>query len=167
MGRGDVISATSKDSGWDCERVRSLRQLLLLPRSESTEEFNPSRWREDCMFSLQYIQNPKFDSGNLLDFPRSVQNWDVVRQVPGEELFDCSEQFGKREEMLLLRQRMQFNEHVDGGCQGKDVVEFDNVSATVGPNVYQAQNWKGKPTSVRWEGTSGNKVCQETSADAC
>ena len=52
-----------------------------------------------------------------------MQNWDVIRLVPGKELSDCVEQFGKA---CGDTYAVQLNEHIDGGRQGKDVVQHDD-----------------------------------------
>ena len=77
---------------------------------------------------------------------------------------NCSEQFGKCAGVPLLRQRgIQLNEHADGGRQGKNVVQLDDVIAPVGSSVSQVQDLKTKPVGVRWEGKDGDAVAQETS----
>ena len=78
---------------------------------------------------------------------------------PGEKFCNCSEQFGKRAGVPLLRQReVQLNEHEDGSRQGKDVAQVDDVVAPVRPSVSQVQDLKGKPAGVRREGKDGNEV---------
>ena len=59
----------------------------------------------------------------------------------------------KRAEVPSLRQRgIQLDELVDGGGQGKDVVQLDDVGAHVRPSVSQVQDLKSKSAGVRWEG---------------
>ena len=55
-----------------------------------------------------------------------MQNWDVIRLVPGKELSDCGEQFGKACRDTSAVAKIQLNEHIDGGRQGKDVVQHDD-----------------------------------------
>ena len=103
-------------------------------------------------------------AGNLLDCPHCVQSCNVIRLVPGEEFHNCSEQFGKPAVVPLLQQRMiQLNEHVDGGSQGKDIVQLDDLASLSDQSVCQFQDLKSKPAGVRREGKNGNKVGQETS----
>ena len=45
----------------------------------------------------------------------------------------------------------KFDEHVDGGGQGKDVIKLNDVRVAARPNVCKGKNLKRKPAGVRWE----------------
>ena len=95
------MRTTSKGRQRGCEKVRRLQQMLLLPeRHTVSEDLPPRRWRKGCKLKAQNFQKMKLGAGNLLDSPRCMQSWTVVRRMPGETFCNCNEEFGKRAENL-------------------------------------------------------------------
>ena len=56
---------------------------------------------------------------------------------------------------------IQFNEHVDGSCHGKDVTQIEIIITPVRPSVSEVKDLQGKLAGVRREGKVGNEVGQE------
>ena len=81
-----------------------------------------------------------------------MENWNVVRLLPGELLSNSSKQFGERA-------WIQLDEHGDGGGPGKDVIKPSDVRVAVRPNMCQVKDLKRKLTGVKWKGrgNSGNE----------
>ena len=98
IGLCNEMRTVSQYDWWRSRNVRVVRQLELLffpERWATLEDIDPGRWRGSCKLIVENFQDVELCTCNLLNCSCCVQRRGVVGLAPGEEFYDCHQQFGK------------------------------------------------------------------------